>query len=120
MFCCLWFVCACGNDCFCEERWEGFDYLSAIGLVVKYLVANEMPRVRFPDGAILFSFHLSCLSFYHLTVILLVQLANAPRFVFRWELAIRSFNNHLLWITITYFRVDVHLTFVKMNLTECE
>jgi hypothetical protein len=24
---------------------------SAIGLVVKYLVANEMPRVRFPDGA---------------------------------------------------------------------
>ena len=24
---------------------------SAIGLVVKYLVANEVPRVRFPDGA---------------------------------------------------------------------
>ena len=24
---------------------------SAVGLVVKYLVANEMPRVRFPDGA---------------------------------------------------------------------
>ena len=24
----------------------------AIGLVVKYLVAIEMPRVRFPDGAI--------------------------------------------------------------------
>ena len=27
--------------------------LSAIGLVVKYLVANEVPRVRFPDGAYL-------------------------------------------------------------------
>ena len=26
---------------------------SAIGLVVKYLVANEVPRVRFPDGAYL-------------------------------------------------------------------
>ena len=26
-------------------------YASAVGLVVKYLVANEMPRVRFPDGA---------------------------------------------------------------------
>ena len=26
---------------------------SAIGLVVKYLVANEVPRVRFPDGALL-------------------------------------------------------------------
>ena len=26
---------------------------SAIGLVVKYLVANEVPRVRFPDGAFL-------------------------------------------------------------------
>ena len=26
---------------------------SAVGLVVKYLVANEMPRVRFPDGALL-------------------------------------------------------------------
>ena len=25
----------------------------AIGLVVKYLVANEVPRVRFPDGAYL-------------------------------------------------------------------
>ena len=24
---------------------------SAIGLVVKYFVANEVPRVRFPDGA---------------------------------------------------------------------
>ena len=31
---------------------------SAVGLVVKYLVAIEMPRVRFPDGAYLFSnFH---------------------------------------------------------------
>ena len=28
--------------------------LSAIGLVVKYLVANEVPRVRFPDGAFAF------------------------------------------------------------------
>ena len=28
---------------------------SAIGLVVKYLVANEVPRVRFPDGAFLLS-----------------------------------------------------------------
>ncbi len=28
---------------------------SAIGLVVKYLVANEVPRVRFPDGAYKFS-----------------------------------------------------------------
>ena len=27
--------------------------VSAIGLVVKYLVANEVPRVRFPDGAYL-------------------------------------------------------------------
>ena len=27
---------------------------SAIGLVVKYLVANEVPRVRFPDGAFAF------------------------------------------------------------------
>ena len=27
--------------------------ISAIGLVVKYLVANEVPRVRFPDGAFL-------------------------------------------------------------------
>ena len=27
--------------------------ISAIGLVVKYLVANEVPRVRFPDGAYL-------------------------------------------------------------------
>ena len=27
------------------------DPASAVGLVVKYLVANEMPRVRFPDGA---------------------------------------------------------------------
>ena len=25
--------------------------VSTIGLVVKYLVANEMPWVRFPDGA---------------------------------------------------------------------
>ena len=29
--------------------------ISAIGLVVKYLVANEVPRVRFPDGAFLLS-----------------------------------------------------------------
>ena len=29
-------------------------YESAIGLVVKYLVANEVPRVRFPDGAFAF------------------------------------------------------------------
>jgi hypothetical protein len=28
---------------------------SAIGLVVKYLVAIEMPRVRFPDGATFYS-----------------------------------------------------------------
>ena len=28
-------------------------YKRAIGLVVKYLVANEVPRVRFPDGAYL-------------------------------------------------------------------
>ena len=28
--------------------------VSAIGLVVKYLVANEVPRVRFPDGAFAF------------------------------------------------------------------
>ena len=28
---------------------------SAIGLVVKYFVANEVPRVRFPDGAFLLS-----------------------------------------------------------------
>ena len=28
---------------------------SAVGLVVKYLVAIEMPRVRFPDGAYLMS-----------------------------------------------------------------
>ena len=27
--------------------------VSAIGLVVKYLVANEVPRVRFPDGALI-------------------------------------------------------------------
>ena len=26
----------------------------AIGLVVKYFVANEVPRVRFPDGAFFF------------------------------------------------------------------
>ena len=33
----LWFI-------HCSAR-------SAIGLVVKYFVANEVPRVRFPDGA---------------------------------------------------------------------
>jgi hypothetical protein len=32
------------------------EYVSAIGLVVKYLVAIEMPRVRFPDGAFFCSF----------------------------------------------------------------
>ena len=39
--------------CLCESvRVEGFGLLlSAVGLVVKYLVAIEMPRVRFPDGA---------------------------------------------------------------------
>ncbi len=30
-------------------------YKCAIGLVVKYFVANEVPRVRFPDGAFLLS-----------------------------------------------------------------
>ena len=30
------------------------NHVSAIGLVVKYLVAIEMPRVRFPDGATFF------------------------------------------------------------------
>ena len=34
---------------------------SAVGLVVKYLVANEMPRVRFPDGA----FSYAALLFYY-------------------------------------------------------
>lgn len=33
--------------------WRYVDMKRAIGLVVKYLVAIEMPRVRFPDGAFL-------------------------------------------------------------------
>ncbi|KAG1681742.1 hypothetical protein DVH05_016701, partial [Phytophthora capsici] len=34
------------------DRWAAMDMDgAAVGLVVKYLVANEMPRVRFPDGA---------------------------------------------------------------------
>ncbi|KAG1682071.1 hypothetical protein DVH05_023237, partial [Phytophthora capsici] len=34
------------------DRWAAMDMDgAALGLVVKYLVANEMPRVRFPDGA---------------------------------------------------------------------
>ena len=40
----------------------------AIGLVVKYLVAIEMPRVRFPDGAIfcfIFVLHLVDSTFLH-------------------------------------------------------
>ncbi|KAF4132174.1 hypothetical protein GN958_ATG18628 [Phytophthora infestans] len=36
---------------------------SAVGLVVKYLVANEMPRVRFPDGAFSYA-TLLCYLFY--------------------------------------------------------
>nr|CCA20155.1 copiatype polyprotein putative [Albugo laibachii Nc14] len=35
---------------------------SAVGLVVKYLVAIEMPRVRFPDGALYFTKFPCCLS----------------------------------------------------------
>ena len=38
----------CGMCIVVETIW------SAIGLVVKYLVAIEMPRVRFPDGAFIF------------------------------------------------------------------
>ncbi|KAE8956111.1 hypothetical protein PR002_g31573 [Phytophthora rubi] len=42
-----WLVCrAC-----CCLFWGVFVRASAVGFVVKYLVANEMPRVRFPDGA---------------------------------------------------------------------
>lgn len=33
--------------------WRYVDMKRAIGLVVKYLVAIEMPRVQFPDGAYL-------------------------------------------------------------------
>ena len=38
----MFVVVGCVGHCACA---------SAVGLVVKYLVANEMPRVRFPDGA---------------------------------------------------------------------
>ena len=41
-------------------------HVSAIGLVVKYLVAIEMPRVRFPDGANVF--HVCFLFYYPDTV----------------------------------------------------
>ncbi|KAE9054453.1 hypothetical protein PF006_g33251, partial [Phytophthora fragariae] len=40
----------CVGRCCCLF-WGVFVRASAVGLVVKYLVANEMPRVRFPDGA---------------------------------------------------------------------
>ena len=35
-------------------------YAGAVGLVVKYLVANEMPRVRFPDGAFSYAALFAC------------------------------------------------------------
>nr|CCA21613.1 AlNc14C128G6866 [Albugo laibachii Nc14] len=41
---------------------SGTRQVAAVGLVVKYLVAIEMPRVRFPDGAHYFTKFLWCLS----------------------------------------------------------
>ena len=48
------------------------EYKSAIGLVVKYLVAIEMPRVRFPDGAA-FIFLAALFFFWHLNLIKIVS-----------------------------------------------
>ena len=49
--CLIWSFDVLGIDMVQERSHE-----SAIGLVVKYLVAIEMPRVRFPDGATFFLF----------------------------------------------------------------
>lgn len=59
--------------CICDV----FSFSSrAVGLVVKYLVANEMPRVRFPDGALSFiafsrntHFHACTQLFFHDAII---------------------------------------------------
>ena len=49
-------VCAWRSDLACVQVRASVFVRSAVGLVVKYLVANEMPRVRFPDGATLMLF----------------------------------------------------------------
>ena len=51
LFCCgVRRVCVCVG--FVVDFGAGRCSASAVGLVVKYLVAIEMPRVRFPDGAL--------------------------------------------------------------------
>ena len=45
-------VCVCVCVAFVVDFGAGRCSASAVGLVVKYLVAIEMPRVRFPDGAL--------------------------------------------------------------------
>ena len=45
-----WHVCV--RVAFVVDFGAGRCSASAVGLVVKYLVAIEMPRVRFPDGAL--------------------------------------------------------------------
>ena len=60
---CVCVVCVCVLLCVCVVVCVLFDVAlcgfvvsrSAVGLVVKYLVAIEMPRVRFPDGASFFA-----------------------------------------------------------------
>lgn len=49
---------------FCVFVCEVCACVSAVGLVVKYLVAIEMPRVRFPDGALFALFHTFLLTLY--------------------------------------------------------
>ena len=85
---------------------------SAVGLVVKYLVAIEMPRVRFPDGAFFCSFALC--SFVLFCSFVLPHLALPPlrhcaiaRSV-ALSLSLSPALPHPLTLTNTYSRSALH------------